>query len=118
MNILLILTSVFLNALAQILIRKGMLMIGQLNTSNLIQAVPTVLTSFFLWCAGFCYAISLAVWIIALSRVEVSFALPFHCLSFIITAIAGYYFFHENVNLLRIIGILIIGIGVYLVSRS
>ena len=118
MNILLILSSVFLNACAQLFIRKGMLMIGQVNYTNFLSSLLPMITNLFLICAVVCYAISLVVWIIALSRVEVSFALPFHGLSFLITAIAGYFIFNENVSTIRIIGILIICIGVYLVSKS
>jgi multidrug transporter EmrE-like cation transporter len=53
-----------------------------------------------------------------LSRVEVSFAYPFLSIGYVVVAIVGYYFFNESLTLTRILGILIICVGVYLISRS
>jgi multidrug transporter EmrE-like cation transporter len=53
-----------------------------------------------------------------LSRVEVSFAYPLLSVGYIVTAIAGYYLFQENLSITRIAGILIICVGVYFVTKS
>ena len=55
---------------------------------------------------------------IILSRVEVSFAYPFVSLGFVFVAIIGYFLFNENVTFARIIGISLICIGVFFVSKS
>ena len=64
------------------------------------------------------YVMSVVVWLLVLSRVEVSFAYPLLSVGYIVNAIAGYYLFQENLSLTRITGILIIVAGVYLVTRS
>jgi len=117
-NILLILSSILLNSIAQLSIRKGMLIIGKINISNLSSSFIPMITNLYLWLAMFCYAVSIFLWMTVLSRVEVSYALPFHSLSFVIIAVAGYFLFNENVSLLRIVGILVICVGVCLISRS
>jgi len=118
MNIVLILISIFLNSTAQLLMRRGMLLVGNVEIYNLQKSLAQMVTNFYLWVALLCLGISFFVWMLALSRVEVSYALPFHSLSFVIIAIAGYFFFNENISVLRIVGILIVCIGVYFISKS
>ena len=54
----------------------------------------------------------------ALSRVEVSFAYPILSVGYIVVAIAGYFLLDESLGWSRILGIFVIILGVYLVSRS
>lgn len=118
-NILLILSSVLLHVGAQICIRKGMLRIGKVSLDfSLIRMLPEMITNIYLWLAFFCYGISLIVWIVVLSRVELSFAYSFSSLGFVIVAIAGYFLFHERITGIRIIGIVMVCIGVFLIYKS
>lgn len=118
-NILLILASVSLNASAQILMRKGMLRIGEVSvSSSLLKALPSMLTNIFLWLSLLCYGISVFTWMIVLSKVEVSFAYAFLSLGFVFVAVISYFIFHENISAIRIAGILLVCIGVFLVSKS
>ena len=109
MNIILILVSVLLNCTAQLCIRKGMLLVGETGMSNMITNIGAMITNLWLWGAMICYALSIFLWMAVLSKVEVSFAYP---------AVVGYYFFGEALSVIRIVGIVIICIGVYLISRS
>ena len=73
MNTILILVSVLLNCLAQILMRKGMLVNGEIGEINkFVSSIPDMLTNLYLWGAMICYAISILVWMVVLSKVEVS----------------------------------------------
>jgi len=65
-----------------------------------------------------CYAVSVVVWIIGLSRVPVSIAYPMLSLGYIINAIAAHYLLGEAVTLQRWLGIGFIIVGVWLVARS
>lgn len=118
MNILLILISVLLNCAAQLCIRKGMLIVGEIGMTGLVQNLGNMLTNLWLWAAMFCYAISILMWMAVLSKVEVSFAYPFLSVGYVVAALVGYYFFGESLTLTRITGIIVICIGVYLISRS
>ena len=116
----LILLGVLLNATAQLLLKEGMRRIGYFDFAW-INAVPIALqiagNGFVLMGLSF-YVISVAVWLLVLSRVEVSLAYPMLSVGYIVNAVAGYYLFQENLSLTRISGILIIIAGVYLVTRS
>ena len=117
-NILLILSSVFLNASAQILMRKGMLILGEVSISSLVKTLPQMITNVWLWLSLFCYGVSIITWMLVLSRVEVSFAYPFLGIAFVLVTILGYLLFKENLTFIRVIGIILICIGVFFISRS
>lgn len=117
-NIILILSSVLLNAMAQLLIRKGMLAIGTVDVNNFTQNIGTMVTNLWLWGAMLSYAVSILLWMSVLSKVEVSFAYPFLSIGYIFAAIVGYCFFNEDLSVTRIMGIVVICIGVILISRS
>lgn len=118
MNIILILVSVLLNCTAQLCIRKGMLLVGETGMSNVITNLGVMVTNIWLWGAMICYALSILLWMAVLSKVEVSFAYPFLSIGYVVAAVVGYYFFGESLSVIRIVGIVIICIGVYLISRS
>lgn len=118
MNIFLILLSVLLNCAAQLLIRKGMLIEGEVGMQTMLSHVGSMLTNLWLWGAMFCYAVSILLWMSVLSKVEVSYAYPFLSVGYVLSAVAGYAFFNENISPIRIIGIVVICIGVILISRS
>lgn len=118
MNILLILTSVLLNCAAQLCIRKGMLIIGEVEMGSIVRSLGVMITNLWLWGAMISYAVSILLWIVVLSKVEVSFAYPFLSIGYVVAALVGYYFFGESLSLIRVAGIIIICVGVYLISRS
>ena len=118
MNIILILVSVLLNRTAQLCIRKGMLLVGETGMSNMITNLGVMVTNIWLWGAMICYAFSILLWMAVLSKVEVSFAYPFLSIGYVVVAVVGYYFLGESLSVIRIVGIVIICIGVYLISRS
>ena len=65
-----------------------------------------------------CYVLSVVVWILGLSRVDVSIAYPMLSLGYVLNAFAAWWLFGEVVSLQRVVGIGIILIGVYVVARS
>lgn len=118
MNILMIVASVLLNCAAQLLIRKGMLQVGQMDMAGMLTHIGVLATNLWLWGAMLCYALSILLWMAVLSRVEVGFAYPFLSIGYVVAAVAGYYFWGENLSANRILGIIVICIGVVLISRS
>ena len=119
-SFLLVLTGVLLNAAAQLLLKAGTNAIGHFDFT-LATAVPiglrVALEPHILGGLG-CYVVSVAVWIMALSRVEVSIAYPMLSLGYVVSAAAAWALFGESVNALRLTGIAVIIVGVVLVARS
>ena len=117
---LLIITGVLLNACAQLLLKAGVAAVGQieLNGSHLWRAAQSLAFEPHIVGGLACYAASVVVWILALSRVEVSIAYPMLSVGYIVTAVAAWYLFGENLTPTRIAGIVVIMAGVYMVARS
>lgn len=116
----LILLGVFLNAAAQLFLKEGMRRIGHFEFAwaNLVPIGLQAATNVFVLGGLLCYVVSVVVWLLVLSRVEVSFAYPLLSVGYIVNAVAGYYLFQENLSVTRITGILIICVGVYFITRS
>lgn len=123
MNILsfsLILCGVLLNAVAQLLLKAGTNSIGYFSYSrdNLLPIALKLATEYHILGGLACYVVSVVVWIVALSRVEVSIAYPMLSIGYVVNALAAWYLFGEAVGAMRLTGIGIIIIGVYVVARS
>jgi multidrug transporter EmrE-like cation transporter len=64
------------------------------------------------------YFSAAVVWLFALARIEVSMAYPFVGLGFILTMILGKFLMGDAVTAARLVGTLLISIGVVLVARG
>ena len=116
----LVLFGVLLNAAAQLLLKAGTNSIGHFDFA-LANAVPIglkVATQPRILGGLLCYAVSVVVWILALSRVEVSIAYPMLSIGYVVNAVLAYFLFGEAVTVQRLTGIGIIIVGVYVVARS
>jgi multidrug transporter EmrE-like cation transporter len=104
-----ILTGVLLNAGAQLLLKTG----TNAEPLGLRLAIePHILAGLA------CYVVSVVVWVVALSKVPVSMAYPMLSIGYVINAIAAYYLLGEAVTPMRLAGIGVIIIGVFIVARS
>ena len=65
-----------------------------------------------------CYAVGLVIWILALSKTPVSIAYPMVSLGFALNAGLAWWLLGEAVTPMRMAGIGIIIVGVFLVARS
>jgi len=115
-----LLLGVFLNAGAQLLLKAGAQRISDMSFSlaNFIPISMQLATNPFIILGIICYVISVIIWIGVLSRVDVSVAYPMISLGYVVNAIAAYYLFGEALSAMRMSGIFIILIGVYMVARS
>ena len=123
MNLLsfnLVLLGVLLNAAAQLLLKAGTNAIGHFtfSTENILPIGMKIASEPHILGGLACYVISVVVWIMALSRVEVSIAYPMLSIGYLVNAIAAWYLFGEAVTIMRMTGIGIIIVGVYIVARS
>ncbi len=116
----LIIFGVLLNAIAQLALKAGVRDLGPIGLS-LDQVVPTslrLMSEPYLWTGLTLYAVSVVVWILALSRVDVSIAYPMLSLGYVVNAFAAYWLFGEVLTPMRLAGIGIIIVGVYVLTRG
>ena len=123
MNIIsfsLIITGVLLNAIAQLALKASVREMGEIKLS-LTGAWPVtqqLMLEPSLWFGLLCYGVSVIIWILALSRVDVSIAYPMLSIGYIVNAIFAWYLFGEALTVERLTGIGVIILGVYILARS
>lgn len=116
----LVLAGVLLNAAAQLLLKAGTNRIGEFafTLDNVLPVGLKVAASPFVLGGLGCYAVSVVVWILALSRVPVSVAYPMLSIGYIVNAGAAWFLFGESLTAQKLVGIGFIVVGVWLVARS
>jgi multidrug transporter EmrE-like cation transporter len=116
----LLMTGVLLNAAAQLLLKAGTNAVGQFEFSaqNILPVGMKLALEPHIAGGLACYVVSVAVWIVGLSRVPVSIAYPMLSVGYIVNAVAAWYLFGESLTAQKLIGIAFIVCGVFLVARS
>ena len=115
-----IFVGICLNAVAQLLLKAGTNAVGaiHLTADNWFGIGLKLATQLPIIGGLSCYVISVMVWIIGLSRVDVTIAYPLLSLGYIINAIGAWYFLGEAMSAQRILAIGVIIVGVALLTRS
>ncbi|HEY4077859.1 MAG TPA: EamA family transporter [Rhizomicrobium sp.] len=118
---LLILLSVSLSGFAQVSFKLGVSSAAT-QAAMASGSIPSVLLAFAqspAVIAGLAmYGVGTLIWLNVLSRMDLSQAYPFVGLSFLLTALLGYFLFHEPFHPGRIAGTALVIAGVVLVARS
>jgi len=115
-----IIITVILNAAAQLLIKAGISRVGQasFSTSQIVNLLLGAALNPFIVLGLVVMTVSMGTHMMSLSRFDVSFAFPFLSVAYVIVAAWGYFFFGEDVNLTRIVGIGTIILGTVILARS
>lgn len=119
-NAIYIFITIIFTVLGQILTKKGQSLLGTYPT-NRIELIGFLIKSLFtphIFAGMICAVIAAISWIGALSKYKISFAYPFMSLSYVLVMIASLIFFKERVYPIQWIGVVVICIGVFLVSRA
>jgi len=120
LSLSLVMCGVLLNAVAQLLLKAGTNAVGafEFSAANVLPVGWKLATQPFIVAGIGCYVISVVIWILALSRVEVSIAYPMLSVGYVLNALAAWYLFGESVTPARLLGIAVIILGVFIVARS
>jgi hypothetical protein len=121
----LVLICVIMGGFGQIYMKKGLKITGGLELSQILskKLISTflernVFTGFVL------YVLASVLWLVVLSKAEVSYVYPLIALGYVVTALLAKFYFpligmqSENITYIRWFGILLILGGVFLVTRS
>jgi drug/metabolite transporter (DMT)-like permease len=114
---------VFLAAVAQLTLKLGVDRVTKHGHSGIVLTEP--LTSALrvgkeplIWLGLVLFGVSAAVWIVVLSRASLSFAYPFAALTYVFILLFDRLFLGVQVPGLRWAGVVLIGTGIFLVSRT
>ena len=115
-----ILISVVAGAVGQIMLKKGMTTMGPLTLSmdQLFNILWRIGTNPYVVIGLAIYVTGTVFWLAALSRVDLSYAYPFASLSYGVMLLASWQLFKEDITPYRLMGTLVVCLGVFLISRS
>ena len=122
LNILLIiLFAEIWGVVGQILYKKGVTRIGTprlrdfnscISFTKKVFTSPLIMTGLVFITAG------LVIWIAALAQADLSLVFPITSMQYIVTMVASHYLLDEKINKLKLIGTLLVIIGITLVALS
>lgn len=120
-TILLILANVAVTSLAQIILKHGMSspeMARVLSSGIRLSGVASVLLHPWVMLGLVLYFAAALVWLLVLSKVDVSLAYPFVGLGFVVTMVLAWAFLGEAVTAARVAGTFLITVGVALLAMN
>ena len=118
-NVPFIVIAVTIGVVGQILIKKGLNLLGDINFSGgFVHSYLKIFFAPYVILGVLTYFCSIFFWLYALSKVDLSFAYPFLALSYVFIVLASQYYLGEIVPFIRWIGVLVICFGVLIVSKS
>nr|WP_269746014.1 EamA family transporter [Paenibacillus sp. D9] len=102
--------SILLGACAQILMKMG--------TMKIQLSLLSVITNINIISGLVCYGLSACLWIVAISKIDLSFAYPMVALGYVIVFILSYFLLGESISILRMAGLVTIVLGVIMIAKS
>ena len=107
-NYILILISVLFAAGGQLFLKKG----ATIN-SNILA----ILQNHFTWIGLFCYFFGALLWIVALSKMKLSYVYPFTFLTYILVMVTAYFLLGERINIFNLlVGSTLVILGIIILN--
>lgn len=119
---LLVLLSIFMGASWNVFLKLGLnqALLPEINSlRSVFQAVLILLKNHWIWLVFLIYGPSLLIYLFLLRKSELSYLFPIlSSLTYILVLLLSWFFLKENITLLRVTGILLVALGVFLVAKS
>ncbi len=114
-----IIIAVTLSVAGQLFVKKGINLVGNLEfSSGLFATYLKLFISPYVILGVLIYFSSVFFWLYALTKVDLSYAVPFLALTYVLIIIASWMFLGETIPFIRWVGVMIICLGLYLISKS
>ena len=120
-NYILLVVLVTTQVLGDICLKQGMLLFGEVTSFSpvaLARLSGYLFTNVWIWLGVTILVFSMGVYLVAISRLDISYVLPIHASSYVLNGIFAWWLLGEQVPTLRWIATLLIAIGVLGVGWS
>ncbi len=111
----LLLLSVSASVTGQLFLKIGAGKLGRVDATNALKQILGIITTPELLMGLACYGVGAVVYILLLTRVNLSVAGPSASLVYVFSVLLGYFVFKESIPLMRLAGLSLIVCGVILV---
>jgi multidrug transporter EmrE-like cation transporter len=125
-NLLLVALGIVLNVSAQVALKLAAMALvpaatdgkpGVLSLATILADPLRVVFQPWFVLGLVLYAVSVVNWLVVLSRMELSVSYPLMSLALILTLVVGVVWFKEPLTPVRVVGVLVIIVGAFLVTR-
>lgn len=106
------LLSILLGATGQFLLRLGMLYYGKVTVTGIWRQLGSIIFTPAIFLGFVCFGISSILWLVVISRWELSYAYPLVALGYVLAIVYGVFLLHESLSLPKILGTLFILAGI------
>jgi drug/metabolite transporter (DMT)-like permease len=115
---LVIIVVIVINVLGQLLMKLGMNELKPVDFHDrLISEFIRIFSNKYVIFGVITYIIGTFLWLYVLSKMELSISYPMLSLSYVFIALVSWLLLHEPMTLNKIIGIVIISLGVFILNR-
>lgn len=119
-SLVLVLISCFLTAIGQVAFKYGMNAVSPrmevaeslLHTLIIVLFNPIIILGFISFGAG------AVVWLFALAKLELSYAVPLSALTYLLILFAGVFLFKESFTMVKLAGTLLVAAGIGVLSLN
>lgn len=116
----LLIPAILLSTTGELMFKTGMNRIGhfEFSRAGLAASLPAIVRSPFIWLGFVGFGGGAVFWLAVLSRAPLSLAYPILALSYFVVVVEAWLFLHERVTWQRLLGVLVIVVGVAVVGLS
>lgn len=120
-SIILIAVCIIIGVAGQVLLKSGMTQVGRIDSNSIgepLKIISKIVNTPVIPIGFSLYIIGSILWLIVLSRENLSFAYPFLGFTYVLMVAISKFFLGESVSSLRWIGAAIVSIGVFLITKT
>ncbi len=111
--------SALLAVFAQLLLKKGMLIVGEISTyPSLVAFMLRAFLQYYVIAGLFLYFLSAASWLAVLSAIPLNVAFALNSISFIIVMLLSWLVLREPITLSIFVGNMFIITGIFIIARG
>ena len=119
--VVLVLVAVIISVFGQVSLKVAMNQVGAIDADSLVHPMETLTRVFstpLVWLGLGCYGISALLWLVVLSRLDLSYAYLLLASMYVLIPLVSWLFLGERIPPMRWVGMGVVVLGVVIVARS
>lgn len=119
--VVLVFVAVVISVLGQLSLKVGMNQVGIIDAGSLVRPMETLMLVFstpLVWLGLSCYGVSALLWLVILSRLDLSYAYLMLASMYVLIPLVSWLFLGERIPPMRWVGMVVVVLGVVIVARS
>jgi drug/metabolite transporter (DMT)-like permease len=116
-----VLVAVVISVLGQVSLKVGMNQVGAIDAGSLARPMETLMQVFstpLVWLGLSCYGVSALLWLVVLSRLDLSYAYLMLASMYVLIPLVSWLFLGERIPPMRWLGMVVVVLGVVIVARN